>query len=130
VYLTLRRFRHLAAVLLGVLLLQASLLGAGMACAVTTGAAPADAGGVASSHGMHGHHGPGAPDATDSRDQRGREHAQMHCPAAMTCATFGVAGVVTTLPAAVLVPPAQIAALDSAPPESVSGAPEPPPPRG
>ena len=106
-----------------------------MACAVTAGATHGDAGAgaLASSHALHGQHGAGAPEAStpgSHQEPRGQhEHGELHCPAATTCATVGIAGVVTELPAAMLVATTQIAALNSARPASISGAPEPPPPR-
>jgi Mrp family chromosome partitioning ATPase len=129
-----RRLRHLAAVLMGVLLLQMTLLGSGLACA----AVPSEGGAEhahAGAHGPpsagdaeHGHH-DAAPTRAPASDRQGDSPGQLHCLAAMSCTTGGVAAVATALPAAEPETAHRVAALDAAAPASIVGAPEPPPPR-
>ncbi|HEX5830392.1 MAG TPA: hypothetical protein VFY16_05380 [Gemmatimonadaceae bacterium] len=129
-----RRLRHFAAVLVGVLLLQMTLLGTGLACAAVPpegGAEHAHAGArgaPAAGDTAHGHH-DAAPAHAPSPDRHGDATGQMHCPAAMSCTTGGEAAIATALPTAELEMAHQVAALDAAAPASIVGAPEPPPPR-
>jgi hypothetical protein len=138
------RLRRFAAVLLGVLALQLSLLGTRAACATTvvsgTAAAADDPAGAPASHGdgEQGHHGaaPAAPasggDASSGghdADHGGEHDGRMHCPTGMACATIGVAGDAAALPATARRPVVRVASLDATAPAPVASAPEPPPPR-
>ena len=131
-----RRLHRFAAVLMGVLLLQVSLLAAATACSPTpNGMAAAEvAGGLATDgsaggDGAHAHHEPrpaGEPDG----GSRSRHHdGQMHCPSAMACTAVGVAAVSVALPEGAPLLAGRALALDAIAPASITGAPEPPPPR-
>jgi hypothetical protein len=138
----LRRVRHAVAALMGVLLLQLTLVGAGVACTATVesarGIGLVALAGPAIDQGADGHEHPAghAPtDATTPGDGSGSHHGQTdpdgqtRCPAATGCTTIGVVDVAVILPVATVRVDAGVVAADSAAPVSVSGAPEPPPPR-
>lgn len=140
------RLRHFAAGLLAVLLLQVSLLGAGVTCAPWLTSAAA--GGTthapaldASHHGGHGHHGHGGGDRSHTAPAAADEHAsddapapshhggQLHCATAASCAPAALAGAVTVAAGDGVAAAGRIAVPDARAPASVIGAPEPPPPR-
>jgi hypothetical protein len=138
----LRRARHAVAALMGVLLLQLTLVGAGVACAAAVNGGAdsriAASGGSITSQGDDGHEhnaGHDPADATTPGDGSGSHHGQTnsdggtHCPAPMGCTTVGVVDVAVTLPSATVRVAKGIVPTNATTPESVGGAPEPPPPR-
>ena len=132
------RLRRFAVALLGLLLVQLTLAGAGVACAVPT---PDAAGSVAATEhdaSGHAHHGTdladaaGLASATHPDDAAPTRHhdGRLHCPSSMACASATIARAASMLPENALVAASEIAAPEDVAPASIVGAPEPPPPRG
>jgi hypothetical protein len=133
------RLRRFAVALLGLLLVQLSLLGAGVACTVPAVGGPAasaahgSAAGVAHHAGGHAHDGGDVAGAdalpSDDAPPSGHHDGRMHCPTTMACATAAIAVAASALPDGGILARAEIVAPDATAPASVVGAPEPPPPR-
>jgi hypothetical protein len=136
--------RAVSALLVGVLLLQVTVLGAAGACvrsAVVEAGPAIDARVAPSAHGAHGGHGGhdmarhdgaghdrpavpgGAPDGVPGG-------VPAHCPMAMSCVLAGLTAGAHALPVDTPAPRLVIAARDDVLPASARRAPEPPPPRG
>jgi len=124
----LSRPRRALAALLGVLVLQLSLTGAGSACARDAIAATPAAG--HEHHATHDDAGarPGSEHAPDSGDDASR-HASTHCVTATSCVVVGVAESDATAAGIADASVSRAAMRDDALPPSVGHAPEPPPPR-
>ncbi len=123
-----RRLRRHVAALLGVLLLQVIVLGAGAPC-MPAGDGPIPSPAMHDGHEGHaGHEGMAVPD--DGRGETRPGQGSSHCLVAMSCATMGPTAARTTLADDTVAVTTAIAARDDAAPASVGGAPEPPPPRG
>ena len=131
------RFRRLVAVLLGALLLPASLRAAPAGCAVVAGATRVSAPAVVPAAGVtgeHRHHG-AVPATGATRDADvGRPDAPSrgdasHCAIAMSCVQLGLAPAASTIAIVLRGTAAPVMAVNDARPESAGAAPEPPPPR-
>ena len=124
------RLRRFAALLVALLLVQLTLAGAGVACAP-----PADAATAAGAHddghaAHHAAHVVADDEAPAEREAPASHHdGRLHCPTMLACAVAAVAAT-TALPDGGLLAEADAAAPDGVAPLSVTGAPEPPPPRG
>ena len=129
------RFRRAVALLMNLLLLQASVLGAAAACAAPALGAErvgeASAAAAPAHHGEHAEEHEGARQASsegdrDSRHDGGR--GPLHCTAAMACASPVLASVAGEVPRAR--PHAgRVAAVERDAPRYTPAAPETPPPR-
>lgn len=140
------RLRRFAVALLGVLLLQVAFLGAGGACEMTppaeAGVAGPHDGAPSMAHHVAGHaheHEPGhhardvsvAAGVPAPPDHAPPPHhdGQLHCPSSAACATVAVAAAAVAIPDDGALVATRIGAHDGTVPASVTGAPEPPPPR-
>ena len=138
-----RRYRRqIGAAFMAVLLLQTSLLEAGVACSVLRPNSAADTvqrflSADATDDAAHsGPHAPYAGHESTPPDVRThhrgsnsqQQHGPMHCLATMAC-TVAIAGGWTDSPAILRAFPDQIAATDAKAPAFLAVAPEPPPPR-
>ena len=127
-----RTLRRSLALLLHLLLLQATVLGGGAACvARPTGGVPAASG---EHQGMRHGERPAAHHAGHDADQGDRapdgpSGAPIHCGVAAACLTPALANRPAPLPLSASAPPRARATQDAAP-RSATLAPEPPPPRG
>ena len=122
------RLRRPLAVLLALLLLQVTGLGAGAGCALTTPLAPVPGVvGHAEEHEAHGqahHHAP-----PRSAPGHGGQQAPLHCAMAASCAIVALAAVDPALGTTSSLVTAAIVVHDDDLPASLGQAPEPPPPR-
>ena len=124
------RIRRISAFLLGMLLVQVTILGAASGCSIeltsgaampTAAAAHGDVNGHASHHGQHGNQ--------ESTRQGTQGHDRSHCTMAMTCAMASMASREVALAEPVIRVTASVTGGDLATPRSLGQAPEPPPPR-
>jgi hypothetical protein len=119
--------RRLVSLLMGLLLLQMSILGTGLACETMI----ARSGSVVTEHGgaggEHAHH--AQPGSKDTGSERTGHTGQSSCPAAMSCSVAGIAVLSIVTFDADAAPSDAVIAVNVDTPASIAGAPEPPPPR-
>ena len=127
------RIRRLSGFLLGLLLVQITILGAGVSCLpelvagddATTVAAAETVDGVDGHADRHAHHG-----EQESPGRGADGHDPTHCIVSMACALASLAGREVSLAQPGLRATAGVIGANLAAPRSLRHAPEPPPPRG
>jgi hypothetical protein len=122
-----RNGRRFISLFMGLLVLQMSILGTGLACETMSGRAGSSVAGGSGGGGEHAHHAqlPGK----DGGVEHGSHSGQSACPAAMSCSVAGIAGPSIVTFAADAGPSDAVIAVNADTPASIAGAPEPPPPR-
>ena len=131
-----RRLRSLAAALAGLLLIQVSLLGAGLACAASASVNQTLTGDERAAHheGSHGGHGRMAaestlPAAPERQTPASHHDGPLHCPGTTSCASATIGSAEVRFAGLEVSDAAEPSAHAVKVPMSVAGAPEPPPPR-